>query len=212
MPLVVDAVAHRYDGDFVLDDISLLIAPGSTVAITGPSGSGKTTLLSIIGGLLDPTAGTVTIDGQSVKDFGLSTTFAWVFQTTNLLLRRPVKDNVAIGRLQHGDRRDRADAAAVAALGAVGLEHQMDRSAYSLSGGEAQRVGIARAVASGTPWILADEPTGQLDRRTSDEVADVLIDARRPDQAVIIATHDLVMARRCDLQLRIENGRLTGDR
>ncbi len=212
MSLVVDAVAHRYDGDFVLEDVSLQIAPGSTVAITGPSGSGKTTLLSIIGGLLDPTRGTVTIDGRPVKALSLSTTFSWVFQTTNLLLRRSVRDNVALGRLQYGDRRAMADTAAVVALGAVGLKDQVDRPAYSLSGGEAQRVGIARAVASGAPWILADEPTGQLDRRTSDETADLLIDARRSDQGVVIATHDLAMARRCDLRLRIENGRVTEDR
>ena len=208
----MDSVAHRYDGDFVLEDVSLQITPGSTLAITGPSGSGKTTLLSIIGGLLDPTRGTVTIDGRRVKDSDMSTTFAWVFQTTNLLPRRSVKDNVAFGRLQHGDRRRSADAAAVEALGAVGLEDKVDRPAYSLSGGETQRVGIARAVASGAPWILADEPTGQLDRRTSDEIADLLVDARRSDQAVIIATHDLVLARRCDSRLRIENGRLMEDR
>jgi putative ABC transport system ATP-binding protein/lipoprotein-releasing system ATP-binding protein len=203
-------VSHRYGRNLVvLEDIDLQVGPSETIAIVAPSGSGKTTLLSILGGLLAPSGGSVLLDGQPLASRGLPVgTLAWVFQTINLFSRRTAGDNVAIGALalgldNHTARRDADYALARVDLGGFG-----HRRANTLSGGEAQRVGIARALAGRPRYLLADEPTGQLDRSTSAVVADALFSARSDDMTIMIATHDLGVAERCERVLAIVNGRL----
>ncbi|MFU8841682.1 MAG: ABC transporter ATP-binding protein [Nitriliruptoraceae bacterium] len=189
--------------------MDLTVAAGETVAVVGPSGSGKTTLVSVLGGLLRPTEGELCLDGRAVRVGELPPgTVAWVFQTVNLLSHRSAAANVALGMLAGGAGRREAHAAALPALEAVGLSEHAFRRAGTLSGGEAQRVGIARALVGVPRYVLADEPTGQLDLATSRAVVATLFDARPPSTALVVATHDLELARRCDRILRVVEGRV----
>jgi ABC-type lipoprotein export system ATPase subunit len=216
MSLALHTVSHRYtdSGRWILYDVSLAIERGSTLAIAGPSGSGKTTLLAILGLLLAPTEGEITIDGESVPRSGAalsflrSDVFGWVFQTVNVLARRPVIDNAALACLSRGMTRAEASARALSALQSVGLGGMAERAANTLSGGELQRLCIARAIAAGSRFLLADEPTGQLDRSTSDEVVDALLRSRPPETALVLVTHDPLVAARCDSVVSIIDGRV----
>lgn len=188
------------------------ISAGETIALVGPSGSGKTTLLSIIGLLSAPTSGTVLINGVPAPrgDRHRSALrrlhFSWVFQTTNALGTRTVIDNVALGALALGMPRDAAVHGGMAALSATGLTDLAHRPARTLSGGELQRACIARALSTNPPVLLADEPTGQLDRLTSKTVLDALWAARPPGTAMVLATHDDSVSDRCDRQFRLVDG------
>jgi len=186
----------------VLAGADLAVEQGETVAILGPSGSGKSTLLSVLGGLVRPTGGVVRVDGAAG---GLRDVSAWVLQTVNVLPERSVLDNVVLGGLTRGLTRASAVAEAAARLDAVGLGERLDDPVRVLSGGEVQRVVIARALASGRPFILADEPTGQLDRATSDVVLDALF-TTAGGAAVVVVTHDPEVAARCGRVARIDDG------
>lgn len=215
MPLEVRAVTHTYPGQRVpvLHGVDLTIPPHTTVALMGPSGSGKTTLLMMLGGLLKPSRGSVTIDGRTVHGSGIaSSAFGWVFQTANALGRRAAIDNVTVSLLAQGWPRGPARERAIQSLEAVGLAPMAHRRAASLSGGELQRVCIARALAPRPAFILADEPTGQLDNATTRSVIEALFRARSPETSVVVATHDPFVASQCEQVIRIENGRLiTGE-
>ncbi|MEN8235682.1 MAG: ATP-binding cassette domain-containing protein [Actinomycetota bacterium] len=210
MSLSVRGVSHSYrTGGQVLSGVSFKVEPGTAVALMGPSGSGKTTLLSIIGGLFDPSEGSVDFGPDSTEE---GRAVAWVFQTTNLLPRRTVRDNVAFGLLQNGLTLKQTRGPAERTLGLVGLEGHATRRAGSLSGGEAQRAGIARALLSGAPWLLADEPTGQLDQSTSLSVAGVLRRATEAGTGVVVATHDRTIAEVCDRVMHLVDGHLVENR
>lgn len=208
MSLEARGVGHQYrTGRPVLADVNLRIGSGDTVAFVGPSGSGKTTLISILGGLLRPTDGEVVLDGAPVSHRGFPpATVAWVFQTANLFGHRTAMDNVAIGAYGRGSPPQEAAATAERVLADVGLKGFAARRANTLSGGEAQRVGIARALASQPRFVLADEPTGQLDAETSRQIQATLLDARPADTALVLATHDLEFAARCERVFTIRNG------
>jgi lipoprotein-releasing system ATP-binding protein len=215
MSLSLRGIGHAYvRGRWVLRDVDLEVAAGESVALVGPSGSGKTTLLSIVGLLQRPSEGTVSLDGRQVSAGGrgrsglLGEVFAWVFQSVNTLRHRSALDNTALGLLARGLRRGDAEAAAAEALHRVGLAGFETTPVETLSGGELQRVCIARAVAARPRFLLADEPTGQLDRSTSDRVLDALWQARGSETAVVIATHDPDAAARCDRVLRLIDGRV----
>lgn len=211
MSITATGISHRYRRDLppVLRDVNLVIEQGDTVAITGPSGSGKTTLLAILGGLLEPGEGSVAIDGVSVSAGTPSTSkIGWVFQTTNALGRRAVLDNVALPLVvSHVPRRE-AERAATLVLDRVGLGHRLLDKAAILSGGELQRLCIARALVTKPQVLLADEPTGQLDEETSNHVLDMLWSAIGQGLTLIVATHDPLVATRCSRVLRLSNGRL----
>ncbi len=214
MPLELRGISHTYDGRrWILADVDLVLEPGTATAIVGPSGSGKSTLLAITGGLLRPTRGEVLVTAAAqARQAAVPVRTAWVFQTMNLLPRRSVLENVALGRLAiGGSRREAADAArqAIAAVGLAGLE---DRLCFSLSGGEQQRVCIGRALVAKPAVILADEPTGNLDRSTSIEIAHLLLNARPAETALLIATHDLSVAQLCDRVLALCDGKLEAER
>jgi len=211
--LRLHSISHRYGGGpIVLDDINLAIAPGESVALTGPSGSGKTTLLSIMGLLTVPKGGTVFLDDGTiptrgpVRDRLRADAYAWVFQTVNVLGHRTARDNAALGLLARGVPRAEASRRAEDALEAVGLAGHVAARVVDLSGGELQRVCIARAVASAPRFVLADEPTGQLDHATSENALDALWSARHPDTSLVIATHDPSVARRCDRVVSLVDG------
>jgi ABC-type lipoprotein export system ATPase subunit len=198
----------------VLTGADLCLRSGETVAVLGPSGSGKSTLLSLLGGLQRPTAGRAYAtddDGSELPD-PLETLTAWILQTTNALPERSALDNVAVSAQAAGRRRGEALRLARAALGQVGLADHADRPARLLSGGELQRVATARAVVSSRPFILADEPTGQLDHTTSDAVLDVLFGGVRSTveepAGIAVVTHDPQVAARCDRVVRIDDGQV----
>ncbi|MBI2766794.1 MAG: ABC transporter ATP-binding protein [Chloroflexi bacterium] len=215
MSIRLVGITHSYGpGTRVLRDLSLVVPPGETVALTGPSGSGKTTLLAIIGLLTEPSAGRVLFDGVPARQRGASLDriraemFGWVFQTANALARRTAVDNAALGLLIRGYGHVEARTRARAALDAVGVGHLAQKEARLLSGGELQRVCIARALAARPRFILADEPTGQLDHATTLEVIEALLERRPAGTGVILATHDLEVAGRCARIVRIVDGRL----
>lgn len=216
MSLETRDVSHTYRGvGQILSNVSLTIDEGETVALMGPSGSGKSTLLSILGLLLDPTDGTVLLDGRTVplhvRSRLRATEFSWIFQSANVLKRRTATDNVAMSLMVRGINRYRARGEAATSLSAVGLADHLHRPTRLMSGGEVQRVCIARAVAAQPRFVLADEPTGQLDRATSDTVVDALFAARTGRTSLVIATHDPVVAQRCDRVLHLLDGTLHGE-
>ncbi|GAB1406176.1 ABC transporter ATP-binding protein [Thermomonas brevis] len=197
----------------ILDGIDLHIAPGERVAIVGESGSGKTTLLSLLAGLDVPTTGEVWLDGQPIHAAGEDARAAlraeavgFVFQNFQLMPAMSALDNVALPLELRGKS---GAAAARDLLAKVGLGQRLHHLPRQLSGGEQQRVAIARAFVAAPRILFADEPTGNLDRKTGLAIEDLLFDM---DDAraitVVVVTHDERLAARCDRQLRLDAGRL----
>jgi len=210
MRLVADQISHCFSKtQRILSDVDFSIdADGSSVAIVGPSGSGKTTFLSVLGGLLEPSSGSLYIS-DGAQHLSVARHVSWVLQTTNLLPRRSARDNVAMGALARGESLTDVLQRADVVLRQVGLGHAADKPARFLSGGETQRLSVARAVTSRTPFVLADEPTGQLDSRSSDQVAGVLFDTTNAFRCgLVLVTHDHTLADRCDRVLTLSNGSL----
>jgi putative ABC transport system ATP-binding protein len=209
-------VSRLYDGGRIraLDGVSLAIARGEFVAVTGPSGSGKTTLLNLVGGLDAPTAGGIVVEGRPLGpvrtlDDYRARTVGFVFQLFNLIPTLTAAENVEVGliprRLPAGERNARVREA----LAAVGLGHRAGDRVTSFSGGERQRVGIARAVAGGASLLLADEPTGALDRATGLGVMDLLERLRRERGAtLVVVTHNPEIAARAERDIRLADGRV----
>lgn len=208
MRLVVDGLHYRYPGceRAVLADLSFQVASGASAAIVGPSGSGKTTLLSVLGGLLPPQRGEFRCTDSVGRDHAPADVATWVLQTVSLLPERSVGDNVCLGAYLDGASRGLARERATEALAAVGMADRAGDPARTMSGGEAQRVAIARVLASVRPVIFADEPTGQLDASTTEVVLDALF-ALAP-RTIVLITHDETAAARCDLVLRLVDGAL----
>ncbi len=174
--------------------------------MVGPSGSGKTTFLAILGGLLRPRSGRVFLERDG-NELPVAEHVSWVLQTVNVLADRSVLDNVAVGALADGLDRATAAARARTALAAVGLAGTDERPVRTLSGGEAQRVVIARAAVSDRPVLLADEPTGQLDQQTSAHVIDVLLTSA-VGKITVVVTHDPAVAARCTRTVTLGAGHL----
>ncbi|RLI08188.1 hypothetical protein DRO32_02665 [Candidatus Bathyarchaeota archaeon] len=200
-----------------LRGLSMSVEPGEVVAVMGPSGCGKTTLLNIIGGLDRPTAGQVLVGGKNLflaneaelERYRLLEV-GFVFQFFNLVPTLTALENVELPMALAGkpNRRERA----MELLGLVGLADRADHKPDELSGGEQQRVAIACALANDPPLILADEPTGELDRASAKVVIDLLVNlSREMGKTVIIATHDQAVARETDRILRMEDGRIIGE-
>ena len=208
MRLMARDLTFRYPGSDrdVLAALECDIASGATAALVGPSGSGKTTLLSLLGGLIQPQRGVFECRGSDGSHHIPRDVSTWVLQTVSLLPNRTVMDNVRLGAFLDGVDVAVAHERARARLEEMGLAERADEPARVLSGGEAQRVAMARALASSRPVLFADEPTGQLDAKTTDQVLDSLF--RVADRTVVLVTHDERVAARCDIVLRLEDGRL----
>jgi len=199
-----------------LRGVCLSVQPGSVVAVIGPSGSGKTTLLNLLSGLDHPDAGQITILGQPLSelDRDRATTFrrrhiGFVFQFFNLIPTMTAADNVALPLLAEGLGSAEIDERVAEVLAAVGLDGKEGRRATELSGGEMQRVAVARALALDPALMLADEPTGNLDSVTGDGILKLLCVASRPKRrAVLIATHSHLAAAYADRVLTMSDGQI----
>jgi putative ABC transport system ATP-binding protein len=200
----------------VLHSLDLDIPKGEFLALMGPSGSGKSTLLNLIGGLDRPTAGTIEVAGQRTDTMSDAQLGRWrannvgfIFQMYNLLpvlsAQRNVELPLLLTKLSSAERRKRAEAA----LSLVGLSDRAKHKPRELSGGQEQRVGIARAIVSDPMLLLCDEPTGDLDRKSGDEVLDLLQALNeRQGKTIIMVTHDPHAAARAKRTLHLEKGRL----
>ena len=201
-----------------LDGVDLTIEHGEFVAIVGTSGSGKSTLLHMLGGLDRPTSGSVTVDGKdifSLKDEALTIfrrrKIGFVFQSYNLVPVLNVQENIVLPIQLDGRRVDKAFVRQI--VRTLGLEERLEALPSQLSGGQQQRVAIARALAAAPAIILADEPTGNLDSRTSQDVLGLLkITSQKFSQTIVMITHNEEIAQMADRILRIEDGRIVSGR
>ncbi|MEO8031207.1 MAG: ABC transporter ATP-binding protein [Gemmatimonadota bacterium] len=215
-------MTREYDmgGELVhaLRGVSLLIRRNEYVAIMGPSGSGKSTLMNMLGCLDTPTAGEYWLNGQEVSrmsDDALARVrnkeIGFVFQTFNLLPRSTALQNVELPLVYAGvtskDRRKRAEEA----LDRVGLGHRMEHRPNELSGGQRQRVAIARGLVNRPSILLADEPTGNLDSTTSDEIMAVFGELKRQGQTIILVTHEPTIAAYAERTVVLKDGRVDSD-
>ena len=202
-----------------LRGVSFTIQPGEFVAIMGPSGSGKSTLMNLIGCLDTPTSGTYILDGHEIStldDTELSAVRArkigFVFQQYNLLARQNALRNVELPLVYRGVSRQQRHLRATAALNIVGMHERMEHRPNELSGGQQQRVAIARALAGSPAVILADEPTGALDTKTSVEVMSILQKLNREQGlTVVLVTHEYDIAAFAGRVLTMRDGELVGD-
>lgn len=200
-----------------VDHVSLDVDAGDIVLVMGPSGSGKTTLLSMIGTLMSPTAGRILISGQDTSVLSPAQLsrlrlheFGFVFQTFNLLSALTAEENVMMPLLTAGVPRNKARAKAREALEKLQLGHRLRNLSKDLSGGEKQRVAIARSLANDPRLVLADEPTANLDAKTGQDVTLLLCEtACRENRAVIIVSHDQRLRTAAKRIITIEDGRLT---
>lgn len=216
----VDKVFHRGSEDIhVLSGLSLQVPAGEFLALMGPSGSGKSTLLNLIGGLDHPTKGSVSVGGESISQLNDDRLAAWrarhigfVFQLYNLMPMLTAERNVELPLLLTHLSRAERKTHVEAALEVVGLSHRMKHYPRTLSGGEQQRVGIARAVVTDPTLLLCDEPTGDLDRKSGDEILDLLQALNREHKkTIIMVTHDPHASARASRTVYLNKGQLSSE-
>ncbi len=216
----VESLCKTYDlgGTIVhaLDHVSMTVNDGEMVAITGPSGSGKSTLMHILGCLDTPDSGVYRLAGENVA--GLSSDrlaeirnrhIGFVFQTFNLLPRLTALENVELPLLYAQDKH--ANQKAVEALKTVGLSDRMRHGPNQLSGGQRQRVAVARAIVTNPTMILADEPTGNLDSKTGQEILELFHALNAAGHMIVVVTHDPDVAKKCGRSIRIFDGRIVDE-
>lgn len=199
----------------VLDGLALSVSAGEWLAIVGASGAGKSTLLNLLGGLDTPSTGEVAVAGQSLSRMSENERSQWrnqrlgfVFQMHHLLPEFTALESVAMPARIGGAPKQEAEAKAKALLGQLGLAERLNHRPAALSGGERQRVAIARALVNEPACVLMDEPTGNLDPDTAEQVLAAMSALRDRDTAFVVVTHDPAIAQRMDRQLTLANGRL----
>lgn len=198
----------------VLQGLNLDVEKGDFVAFMGPSGSGKTTLLNLLGGLDVPTAGSVTVDRDEITNMSGPKLAKWrarhvgfIFQMYNLIPVLTAAQNVELPLLLTGLKKSRRRQQVETALTLVSLADRMDHYPRQLSGGQEQRVAIARAIVTDPTFLLADEPTGDLDRKSADEILDLITAlSKEHGKTILMVTHDPRAAERADVELHLEKG------
>jgi ABC-type lipoprotein export system ATPase subunit len=203
-----------------LRGISFDVAKGEFLVVMGPSGSGKTTLLNLMGAIDKPTSGRISIDGRDITRLGEGELtklrrhkIGFIFQFYNLIPALTASENVELPMLTAGVSRKTASKRALQLLETVGLAERVDHLPDELSGGEQQRVTIARALANKPTVILADEPTGDLDTKTGMEVVQVLYDTSKEENTtVVVVTHDPMITEKADRILQMRDGNIIGEK
>jgi len=217
--LELKAVRREFDGGRIVavDGVSLLVEAGETVAIMGPSGSGKSTLLNLVSGLDEPTSGEVRFDGNTIKGKNAwadvrATQIGIIFQNFCLIPTLSARENVEVAMITQPGKASYRRERALSLLGRVGLGARADLRPAELSGGERQRVAIARALSNKPGILIADEPTGSLDRSNSRAIMEMLLELHRDTRAtLVVVTHDPSVARYCDRHVEIVDGRVVRD-
>lgn len=205
------AYTHGKTPVVAVASVTCTIMPGDRIALMGPSGSGKSTLLHLIGGLDSLTSGKLTWPALGARETLRPMKVGLVFQMPSLLAPLTVVENVEIPLLLGSGSADKARAAALDALERIGLRSIADKLPEELSGGQAQRVAVARALASHPRLLLADEPTGQLDSTTAQHLFDILLESLQgTDTALVVATHDTTVAERLNTVWHMQHGILEG--
>lgn len=206
-----DSVVHALDG------VDLDIAAGEFVSITGASGSGKSTMMHLLGCLDRPTSGSYNFNGQPISTYSAkqlarirNQEIGFVFQTFNLINRTTALDNVAIPLIYA--RKQAVRKPAMAALERVGLAARAHHKPSELSGGERQRVAIARAIVNNPSLLLADEPTGNLDSKTGEQIMDIVKQLHADGVTVVLVTHETYVAARAERIIKMVDGRIVEDR
>jgi len=200
----------------ILRDIDFTVNTGERIAITGVSGSGKSTLLHLLGGLDEPTSGDVSITGQSLASLSpvqlgrlRNKTLGFIYQFHHLLPEFTATENVAMPLLVGGVRPAQAREQAESLLARVGLSARLTHKPGEMSGGERQRAAVARALVTQPACVLADEPTGNLDRQNAEQVYALMLELNQElGTSLLVATHDSLIAERMDRVIRLEDGRL----
>jgi len=201
-----------------LDGVSFAVGAGEMVAIVGSSGSGKSTLLNILGCLDTPSSGKYVLDGTDVQDLAdddrarvRNRKIGFVFQSFQLLHRATARTNVALPLVYRGLRARERNERAARALSRVGLAHRMNHRPYQLSGGQRQRTAIARALVTEPSLLLCDEPTGNLDSATTEDILKLFRELHAEGNTILIVTHEPAIAARCPRAIRIFDGKIVAD-
>jgi putative ABC transport system ATP-binding protein len=198
-----------------LRNINLCINHGEDVAIVGPSGSGKSTLMNILGCLDTPTSGRYLLDGKNIRDLSKNELaivrnqkIGFIFQNFNLLANASALENVMLPLFYRGTPYEERKQRAITMLEQVGLNQRIHHMPNELSGGERQRVAIARALVTEPDILLADEPTGNLDTKTGQEIMQLFANMRQAGKTVVMITHDMGLAERAERVVKIRDGRI----
>jgi putative ABC transport system ATP-binding protein len=204
---------------YALKDISLKIGRGEFVAIIGPSGSGKSTLMHVIGLLDKPSSGEVFLEGEEVHNLSeikqaelRNKHIGFIFQVFNLLPRTSALENVEMPLIYSGISKSERDERALKALNIVGLGEKLQNKPSQLSGGQQQRVAIARALINNPSIILADEPTGNLDSKSGEEILSLLSKLNKEGNTIVVVTHDLDIAKRAKRVITLRDGEIISDK
>jgi len=200
-------------------DINITVNKGDFVAVTGKSGSGKSTLMHMLGLLDTPSEGEIILNGRNTKGMNekeLAITrnqeIGFVFQSFNLLQRTTVLENVILPLIYSGVPKSNHEKMALEGIERVGLSHRITNKSNELSGGEKQRVAIARALVNNPALILADEPTGNLDSKTGDEIIEMLMDLNKKGSTIVLVTHDDDLAKIAKRQIVLRDGGIVDER